>query len=237
MPTEKTFLYNAHGSALGGFITRPFNEVIESVADASLPVTGGYGSARVSNYKYHELISIAEAYTQVSGSQAEDGSYNTLISVTLEGLNVADMVTADRIVARISTRHSADDTETRVVPTGSEFVNLRIAGEPVVGCTTDPDLTNYPTYGSYRKQFGKSVSVSNSGMVRCSLAKKIDHSLMKQIGDQQVIVVPDFGKVYLGEVYMKESTKHITMVRLELGSPVAGSIALGGGQGNGTTYP
>jgi len=234
---QKTFLYNAHGSALGGFITRPFNEVIESVADASLPVTGGYGSARVSNYKYHELISIREAYTQVSGSKSEDGSYNTLISVTLEGLNFADMITADRIVARLATHHDGRDGETRVVPEGSEFVNLRIGGEPVDTTAIDPTLTRFPTFGEFKEKSGRSLAPSKSGMARCCLLTKIGHSRVQTIGDQQVIVVPDFGKVYLGEVYLKESTKHITMMRLELGSPVAGSVALGGGSGNGTSFP
>jgi hypothetical protein len=50
-------------------------------------------------------------------------------------------------------------------------------------------------------------------------------------------VVPNFGKIYLGEVHMIHNTRRVTMMRLELGSPVAGSIALGGGSGNGLPYP
>jgi hypothetical protein len=232
----KTFLYNAHGSALGGFITRPFQEVIESVAHASLAVTGGYGSARVSNYKYHELITIKEAYTQVSGSQSEDGSYNTLVSTTIEGLNVADMITADRVVARITTKHDGGEGETRVAPTGSEFVNLRIAGEPL-RCEYDSDLSELDTFARYKEKFGKTASQSKKGMIRCSLIKNLAHSRLSRVGDQEVIVVPDFGTIYLGEVYMEQSSRRLTMMRLELGSPVAGSIALGGGSGNGLPYP
>jgi hypothetical protein len=231
---QRTFLYNAHGSALGGFITRPFNEVIESVASVSLPVAGGYGSAEVKNYDYHQLIKFDRAYTQVSGSQAEDGSYNTLISVTIEGLTVADMITARRVVARITTKHDGGDGETRVVPTGSEFVDLRIAGEPVGGLECDPMLTDLDTYEAFKKKSGKQ---EHRGMIRCSLAREIKHSRVKMKDDQTVIVVPDFGTVYLGEVYLKTSQREITMLRLQLGSPVAGAVALGGGSGNGTTFP
>ena len=230
---RKTFLYNAHGSALGGFITRPFNEVIESVASASLPVSGGYGSAEVKNYDYHQLIKFNRAYTQVSGSQAEDGSYNTLISVTIEGLTVADMITARRIVSRITTKHDGGAGETRVVPTGSEFVDLRIAGEPVSGLDCDPALIELDTYEKARGRFKN----ESKGMIRCSLFRDIKHSRMTKKDDQQVIVVPDFGTVYLGECYMKDSNRRLTMMRLQLGSPVAGSVALGGGDGNGTPYP
>lgn len=231
---QKTFLYNAHGSALGGFITRPFNEVIESVASVSLPVSGGYGSAEVKNYDYHQLIKFNRAYTQVSGSQAEDGSYNTLISVTIEGLTVADMITARRIVARITTKHAGDETETRVVPTGSEFVDLRIAGEPVGGLECDPMLTELDTYEAFKKKSGKQES---RGMIRCSLAKNIQHSRMKKLDDQQAIYVEDFGWIFLGEVYLKTAQRQITMMRLQLGSPVAGAVTLGGGQGNGLPFP
>jgi hypothetical protein len=231
---QKTFLYNAHGSALGGFITRPFNEVIESVASVSLPVSGGYGSAEVKNYDYHQLIKFDRAYTQVSGSQAEDGSYNTLISVIVEGLTVAAMITAKRIVARITTKHDGGDGETRVVPTGSEFVDLRIAGEPVEGLECDPMLTELDTYEAFKKKSGKQ---EHRGMIRCSLARDIRHSRMKKVDDQQVIVVPDFGTVYLGECYMKASNRRLTMMRLQLGSPVAGAVALGGGDGNGVGFP
>ena len=231
---QKTFLYNAHGSALGGFITRPFNEVIESVASVSLPVSGGYGSAEVNDYNYHQLIKFKRAYTQVSGSQAADGSYNTLISCTIEGLTVADMITARRIVARITTTHPGDESETRVVPTGSEFVDLRIAGEPVTGLDCDPMLTELDTYEAFKKKSGLKDS---KGMIRCSLARKFGHSRATKKDDQQAIYIPDFGTIYLGEVYLKTSLRKITMMRLELGSPVAGVVALGGGEGNGNTYP
>ncbi len=231
---QKTFLYNAHGSVLGGFITRPFNEVIESVASVSLPVSGGYGSAEVNDYNYHQLIKFKRAYTQVSGSRASDGSYNTLISCTIEGLTVADMITARRIVARITTTHPGDDSETRVAPTGSEFVDLRIAGEPVGGLDCDSMLTDLDTYEAFKKKSGKQ---EHRGMIRCSLVREIKHSRAKMLDDQTAIVVPDFGTVYLGEVYMKTAQRQITMMRLELGSPVAGSVALGGGSGNGTTFP
>ena len=42
-----------------------------------------------------------KGYTHVSGAhQADDGSHNTLVTSTVEGLNLLDVVTADRIVAR-----------------------------------------------------------------------------------------------------------------------------------------
>jgi hypothetical protein len=230
---QRTFLYHAHGSALGGFITRPFCEAIEPVASLSLPVSGGYGSVQVSDYHYRKLITVKHAQTQVSGSQAKDGSYNTLITTTIEGLNVADMIHADRIVARITTHHDGGDGETSVVTAGSEFFKLRIAGEDVK-FDLDHSLTQHATFAEYKKNV-KGFQESK-GMIRCSLIKNLGHSFADKEG-RAVIQIPHFGTIYLGEVYMREGRRQLTMLRLELGSPVGGSVALGGGDGNGNTYP
>jgi hypothetical protein len=50
----------------------------------------------------------------------------------VEGLNVADMLTADRVVARMAVYHSpTSGSEATYDITGSYFENLRIAGHPV----------------------------------------------------------------------------------------------------------
>jgi hypothetical protein len=53
--------------------------------------------------------------------------------------------------------------------------------------------------------------------------------------DEHVITWPDFGKVILGEMLISDFSRRLTMVRLELGSPVEGSVAAAdiqsGGQG------
>src|SRR5215475_12046212 len=131
MSITPTFLYHAQGVAFGGVMRRPFNEVVDAKAAASLPQTGGFGTAVENDYNYRDIFSFKKASTQVTGSKGPDGSYNTLVTSTIEGLNINNVVTCARIVARLTTVHSPDDTETRVIPSGSEFVDLRIAGHPV----------------------------------------------------------------------------------------------------------
>jgi hypothetical protein len=96
------------------------------------------------------------------------------------------------------------------------------------------------TYDDFDTKYGTNPKVCKSGkmrLMRCSLIDKIQHKHALPKGDQQILVVPNFGHIYLGEVHIKDNERHITMMRLELGSPVAGSLALGGGQGNGTSFP
>lgn len=242
----RTFLYNAQAHALGGFVTRPLPQrAIDTVAGVSLPITGGHDAAHISNFSLlTPRLSICSASTEVSGSQATDGSYNTVISTAIDGLVIADpdtreeIVTADAIDMTIATRHPDDDSETTVQITGS-IHNLVVKGEPV-NIVLDTCLNDAPTYTQFDQKYGNSPNVSkskNPGMMRCSLIKKLTHSHAQPPTDQQVLVVPNFGKIYLGEVHMIHNTRRVTMMRLELGSPVAGSIALGGGSGNGNTFP
>jgi hypothetical protein len=43
--------------------------------------------------------------------------------------------------------------------------------------------------------------------------------------DQNLVVVPDFGRIFIGELLITASTKRLTMLRLDLGSPAGGSAA------------
>lgn len=138
-PIKKIYLYNAHGYGLGGRIERPFQHLIDVQAMGSLPQSGGHGVARVENFNVKDIVSFHAAYTEVSGSQnPKNGNYTTLVSATVEGLNVHNIVTADRVVARISSSHPADGGEPTITPVGSQFDNLRIAG-----CPVQVDLDNH----------------------------------------------------------------------------------------------
>jgi hypothetical protein len=79
------------------------------------------------------LVSYKEAYSEVGGSYDDcHGIYTTHAWSVLEGVNVADMLTADRVVARVSVYYPADDKcEASYDITGSYFENLRIAGHKI----------------------------------------------------------------------------------------------------------
>lgn len=233
----KTFLYNAQGCVLGGFFTRPFQDVLDNLADVSLATTGGKGKKSANSYKYKDIISIDSASTEVKGNQdGGNGSYNTQVTITIAGFKFQNTISADQMVATIVTRNSGNEKETHVVPS-CQYVNLRVAGE-LVQIDPDDTLGQADTFADYKVRYGNSSNQSNAGTtIRCSVNKNIGHSLVTTTDGQQVIVVPDFGKIYLGEVYVKEGTRQLTMMRLELGSPLAGSLTLGGGQGNGTAFP
>lgn len=276
---KKIYLYTAHGYGFGGRIDRPFQHVLDVHAGASLPTTGGYEVSRKENFRLNETISYTAAHTVVSGSRNEkDGSYTTLASATIEGLNIQDVVTADRIVARVASKQFIDDPEPTITPIGSHFENLRIAGCPIEP-ELDTDLFNrFGTFESFRKAydgdqqyrermqavflwgkpkfevpeflrerynwFAGDKFPESKGIVLCSLVKgfktkcgelKTNCAELKVYGN--VIEVPQFGKVYLGEVMLKQYEREVTMLRLELGSPSAGTAIGPSGGGGGAGFP
>jgi len=127
--SHKTHYFHAEGNSLGGYIEKPFQKDIPSQASGSLPPVGGHVANRTEEFNFEGLVSCRSAYTRISGKQeGQDGSWWTLVSSVVEGLNILDVVTADRVVAQISVEHPADGAPSRSSFTGSHFERLRIGG-------------------------------------------------------------------------------------------------------------
>jgi len=250
------FHYHACAHAFAGRFTRPFHEQIHVQAASSLPPTGGHGSARIENFQFHEFISFKKGYTHVSGGfQHSDESNNTLVTSVLEGLNMMDILTADRVVCRLYSKHRKHEPEGRITMHGSRFENLRIAGQPVnmnldFGLfediqTYDQAQTAYKTNDKFKKlaedplQSGQILPEQKcNGAFLCSLVEgdiQTGHGRVK--GPSHSIYVPGFGRVFLAEVFISHGTRTLTMLRFELGSSTSGAGSAAVATTNGRNFP
>jgi hypothetical protein len=248
---QPVFHYNAHGHALSGHIVRPLDHLIEVQAPTSLPTTGGHGTSQVDNFEFQKFVSFKSGRSYASGSpDKEENSYSTLVTAAVEGLNILDVVTADRVVARISCHHVVPDDEAHITVLGSHFENLRIAGCPV-DVELDHELflkldtlqgvrKELETNAEFRRmaedpfQTGQTRKSPNShGSVHCSLVKNMTTKCPGVKRRGHVFEVPQFGNVYVAEVIVEHSRRTMTMLRVELGCPVGGSIITAQVQGNG----
>jgi len=250
-----TYNYNACAHAFGGRFTRPFSEVIDAQASTSLPIIGGYGSARVENFKYREFISFKAGYTHISGGlQEEDASHNTLVTSTLEGLNLLDVVTADRIVCRLYSKHQAGKKESEISIVGSKFENLRIAGHPVKVDLDFELFESIPTYAAAAKEFAKKSDFRKiaedpflngaklpeqgpNGAFLCSCVKELDTDCPGVSPQGHWFHIKGFGRIFLGELFIKHGERTLNMIRVEFGSSTSGSGSGGAGRTNGTHFP
>jgi hypothetical protein len=253
--TQKIFLYNAHAHGVSGEFHRPLKHLIEAQAGVSLPTIGGHGSSRVENFRFNEFVSFKATYSHVSGSWDEEHkSYTTLVTATVEGLNILDVVTADRVVARLSSHHRLDEDEPHIILLGSKFDNFRIAGCKV---TVDLDhelFQRLDTFQAVRNEFETNAEFRKmaedpfqtgqpqklppiQGVVLCTFVKQMTTTCPGVKRQGHAFIIPKFGKVYVAEVVAEHRKRTLRMLRLEMGSPLSGTMIAAETVGNGHHFP
>ncbi len=134
MSEERYHTYHAQAGVLHARLQLPLAQEIKPQAFTKLPERGGYLSQHSHNYRLEGIVSYRTAYTQVAGNlELKDGhGWATVATSVIEHLNVLDVVTADRVVAQVSTEHPLKDGYIpKISFLGTRFENLRIAGHPV----------------------------------------------------------------------------------------------------------
>ena len=126
--------YNGEASILSAHLVQPLEDDIKPQARVTLPKNGRYQFKKAHPFRFKGIISYHSGYAQVAGhpSSKSDG-FATLATAAVEGLTVLDVVTADRVVAQISTVHPpfGSGQVPSVTFLGTRFENLRIGGHKV----------------------------------------------------------------------------------------------------------
>ena len=238
-----SFHYHAEGHALSGSFVRPVPYTIETQASSSLPLFGGHAAAHVEKYALEHLVSMGKGYSHTSGSREPDGRYTSQSTVVVEDLNILDVLTADRLVARVTSEHSGKKgDEGHVITLGTRFENLRLSGYAVEVELDHSFFVDHKTYQSISdnlEELGKSgrMAEESDGVILCSLVNTLKVGSPNIDVKAHVITVPHFGKIYVGELLVEPGFKRLTLLRLELGSPDQGSVTVGGTGSNGRTWP
>jgi len=139
---ERYHVYHAEAHVLSGNLKHPINQPIEHHARVVLERTRRDGHIRqsVEETSLEGLISFKAGHTRASGTKIEKkdlwgndhSGWVTLSTSVIEGLNVFEVVTADRVVAQVSTEHALTTGHVpKVTFLGTRFENLRVAGHPV----------------------------------------------------------------------------------------------------------
>jgi len=254
---KRVFHYHAHGHALGGSFTRPVSRFIEVQAPSVLPTIGGYGNARVENFRLDNHIQFKAGYSHVAGSkQQKDNkeSHTTLVTAVVEGLNLLDVVTADRVVLRLSGDHVFSDEESHFSFLGSTLENLKICGHSVEIELNDRLFAHLDTFAKVKKELetdkefkkmaedpfhsGTPTKLRDgNGEILCSLVKTIKTNAPGVTVEGHALVIPAFGRVYIAEALIGLNKRTLSMLRFELGSPVEGTAVVSQAVINGTHFP
>jgi hypothetical protein len=237
------YLYNASALALAGEIRRPFQRIIDTQASACLAMIGGISNAEVDNFEVKGIASFRRAYATTSGSfDPKNQTHNTSVRVVVEGLNVLDVISADRVIALLSSQYSPTDSEPRILTTGSRFENLRLSGEPIETEFETNLLEECDTFAKFARAyshdlFGKGPGrqePEGKGFYRVSLVKKVSSRFpLRTKRGGLAIEIANFGRIHLAELFIEHSRRQLNMLRLDLGSPVAGNLLIASASCNG----
>ncbi|HZW95439.1 MAG TPA: hypothetical protein VFF64_20985 [Candidatus Eremiobacteraceae bacterium] len=229
-PAKAFHTYYADAYLLTADLEYPIKEKIKPQGLVKLPPDGSYQFKRAEPFHLEGVLSYQGGYTQVAGhpSRKTEG-FATLSTSVLEGLNVLDVITADRVVAQISTVHPVygEGQVPSVTFLGTRFDNLRIAGHKVeversleiLGPKPDDDesyFDNRDVLDRISQQYERIAKAKNlpdwaaeqypKGRPPLNGKGKLECSLINRVADApgttfgHVIDLPHFGKIFLGEL-------------------------------------
>ena len=230
--TDRKHTYHAEAHALEADLQTPIKTPIKPQAYVKVHgENSAYLSERSMDFRLEGLFSFRHAYTQAAGTRSlkEDGGWVTLATSVIEGFNVLDVVTADRIVSQISTEYPLAGYVPDVTFLGTRFEGLKIAGR-AVDVTLDRDFLggkpkNGEMYGG-EKDFRRKVNDQRTKVCRgaskritdrynqipldASPEETIECSLVQDVKDCElgtpyghVIDIPHFGRVHLAVVRLE----------------------------------
>lgn len=237
------FHFHAEGHAFSGEVHEPFWYSIKAKAATSLPTIGGQASARHERFHCHELVSFERAHTHVAGRRVAELVYVTHATTTIEGLNIEGVLKADRIVCRLTSTHDPQHPEGLILANGTKFENLRIRGHEVKVILRHKLLEDCDNFEKLHakvkaeKDSGKLARYDNGATI-CTLVERIETTLpdATKEGDH-VLVVPEFGKITIAEIFAVQGSRTVTMLHLELGSPQTANLTIAEAGTNGRPYP
>jgi hypothetical protein len=233
MPVEvkgRTHSFNAEANIIGGSLKLPLVQELRPHAHLTLQDSGGYISQRAESHRVEGVLSYDSAYTQVAGnlSTKPGQGWTTLNTTVIEGLNVLEVVTADRVVGQTITEHPLDGYVPSIKFLGTRFENLCIAGFPLtvemnlnilgekpandahyshdsgvverVGKQYTHLLGHSDLPADLRERYNQlSSNLRGAETVECYLVNQVSGSFPgRSYG--HIIDIPDFGKVILGKV-------------------------------------
>jgi hypothetical protein len=228
-----------------------------SIASA---IGASHGKVRVDNFRHLDYLSIGSIESQVVSSFSErDDAYGTLASVVIEDLNNLNVVTCDRIVSRLTSKHQKHETlgasPGSFILHGTRFEGLKIAGHTIeielaVGLFSELSTweklnTAFETDADIRKEInavamhpteGNKLPLHN-GVFACTLARFPERLPRGLTPKHHGIYVPHFGTIYAAEFYISATSRRLRMLHVDLGCTVEGCNGYGDSGSNGAGNP
>ena len=183
--------FSASATAVSG-------ETRSAVASVALPPAGGDASNTVRDYD-DGVVRFSEAITEVHGSREGDVALTTT-KTEIRDVWITDRVHADRVVVRTNARQHVEDAEASIDFDGSRIDGLSIDGKGVDVTLDTQFFAKHPTFASLG---------GGADFMNCSA-----YAIATCHGGLRGIHIPNLGFLSIGEVFIKNGARSISMLRL-----------------------
>lgn len=208
----------------------------------------------------------ARAVTDHKGRQEDLSSTTTVTAETRElAVGQNPLFSAKRIrgtlVSRKADSHSGEpsiapmkDTTIQGVEIGGRALDVRVntsifqkydTRSKLLAAVDDPKFVrgyaqHFCAGATIDGQDRKPSLISRDGAIYATIVEKIEWKGRPYPGamiDGHTVKVPEFGTISFGELLITGSERRLTMVRVELGSPIGGYVDAGDMSSNGSFFP
>lgn len=216
--------FMASAFAIAGEVKEPVRQRIRKTVFTSLAPDGGSFEQDMREFRISSLLTFDSAHTQVAGSKTAEVWRTSALS-TIEGLNLFDVITADRVVLRISIECPRDRTR----PANISFLGTRVENLRIGGMTVDITLESQPLLQDQLPAnleriedvvglplFADILEITDKNAPRYSLVRNMRSDQSIKLS-RNMLEIPGLGTLLLGELTVIGNSYEVVMIRF-LGS-------------------
>jgi hypothetical protein len=179
------------------------------------------------------------------------------------GIDPHPILRVKRLAASLVGRSPRGSGEPSIRPRDLDISGVRIGDFELDVAVSDDFLTDNDTYSkllvaadqeSFAADYGSRFRMTSpageaASMARGRYGNAVYGSVVRRIEwrhgkefpgskiDGHSVRIPDFGLIFFGEIFITSQSRRLTMLRLELGSPIGALVAFDEVQTNGGWYP
>lgn len=247
MELTRRFIFRGNATAIGGRVARPDDIFLDPKSASALPPTGGRVTGTLKSMRFGKYVRIGSGSTLAEGVfdgrkqvialsnrqvRQEDLTTTTTVRAELRDVEVGigPEFEAKRVRASMISKSPASAEAETMVRLGNDIAidGVAIDGHKlVIELNTEP-FQKHDTYSALRATEGLTL-VESRGIIHCTIVRSIRWRGKPFPGstiDGHVVTIPEFGRIYFGELLISRDSRSLTMVRLETGSPWGGDAAL-----------
>jgi hypothetical protein len=253
MELKRRFIFHGHAVAIGGRIMDPEDVILDPKGASALSVSGGRTSSRLKATRFGKYVRFASASTFAEGlfdkpkqviaartkALREDQlTSKTTVQAEVKGLIVGADGRLDVKLLRGSLTAKSPatiDAETAIALGNDTSIDgVAVGGHHLVIELNKTLFQEYPTFSAMKKA-APSLRESR-GTIYGTIVREIRWRGKPYPGasiEGHIVRVPDFGRIYFGEILMKADSRRVTLMRCELGSLQKADLAAADYEDNG----